>query len=681
MKLSENHHVVYDTNIGAAREYNDEIAEMIDAATIVVSFISRNYVKSSYCIDEILYARGKEIPILLIYLEETEISSGMKMRLGRFQAVDIRDSFYLDKIFNIKKVKECLKNDELSSIPGTIEKMLFNTNEELDSVTYLMDIGEHKNFEATHKWKQQANWSLSALAGVEQTKLDEEKKLLELDLAKDGHYLITGIPQSGKSTFVQSMLLGLITKYAPSELHCYIVDFNNYMYECFSKAPHMGVVINDNSKRRIKYLMHLLESILEERKHIIKSGDIKQYNQLHGDKFPAVLLLIDNVEEFLKEMNQERMDILYRIVYTGVRYGVYLLLINNLFSSNYLYSEFPISKLTKYIKNRISFEQNSEPDYGEYFEIKNETVKPVLFSKWEPGKGIVKNGQDIKAFRAFLPCRADNIYVREQMIEMLCEDMRSVWDGTGAVELPDVPDVIEFSSFIKRADVQETLADTELLPVGLNVETGRLVTLQANQIFTFISIGKKWSEANSVLRIFLESALKGKAKIYYFDEEGKETLRLEGEDIYYANNAIELKELFEKSFFLEIEEQRIKKEKSDQMGHIFFFISNMSKFLKMFHSYSSEIFNQFLDIMEHSRNLNIHFIASIVSREIEGLKANPIWDMFVQEQQGIVIGQRIEEQRFLEYPNISYKEKGRKMNIGEGLICGNAESEIVKIAM
>ena len=54
--LSRKHRIVYDTNIGAAREYNDEIAEMIDHTTIMFAFVSQNYVRSSYCIDEILYA-------------------------------------------------------------------------------------------------------------------------------------------------------------------------------------------------------------------------------------------------------------------------------------------------------------------------------------------------------------------------------------------------------------------------------------------------------------------------------------------------------------------------------------------------------------------------------------------------------------------------------------------------
>ena len=100
-KISGKVRIIYDTNIGAAREYNNEIAEMIGNARIVIAFISQHYMESSYCIDEILYARGMEIPILLTYLEPTELAPGMKLRLGRFQWLNFYEEGLLDKLMSI----------------------------------------------------------------------------------------------------------------------------------------------------------------------------------------------------------------------------------------------------------------------------------------------------------------------------------------------------------------------------------------------------------------------------------------------------------------------------------------------------------------------------------------------------------------------------------------------------
>ncbi len=46
-KLETDYHVWYDKNLGAAREYNEEIA-----------FFSHSYMASPYCRDEIMYARN-----------------------------------------------------------------------------------------------------------------------------------------------------------------------------------------------------------------------------------------------------------------------------------------------------------------------------------------------------------------------------------------------------------------------------------------------------------------------------------------------------------------------------------------------------------------------------------------------------------------------------------------------
>lgn len=106
-ELAQNYRVKYDNSIGASSEYNDVIAEMISGSHIMAAFVSENYIDSSYCMDELLYARTKEIPVLLIYLENTKLPAGVEMRVGRFQSVDYKDAFYMNKVREIEEVQQC----------------------------------------------------------------------------------------------------------------------------------------------------------------------------------------------------------------------------------------------------------------------------------------------------------------------------------------------------------------------------------------------------------------------------------------------------------------------------------------------------------------------------------------------------------------------------------------------
>lgn len=117
-ELSKQHRIKFDGHIGASTEYNDGIAEMIDGANMVLAFVSNSYVKSSYCVDEIQYARNQEIPILLIYLEDTQLPSGLAMRLGRFQAIHINEPSYMDEICEVEEVQQCACADGRAFFTG-----------------------------------------------------------------------------------------------------------------------------------------------------------------------------------------------------------------------------------------------------------------------------------------------------------------------------------------------------------------------------------------------------------------------------------------------------------------------------------------------------------------------------------------------------------------------------------
>ena len=103
----------YDDGIEPGNEWDESIAIHIKNSNIVLAFISTNYIESENCKDELKFARDENIERILIYLENTELPPGMKMRLGRQQAMHYfrytdKNDFY-DKLFNISEIK-ALKN-------------------------------------------------------------------------------------------------------------------------------------------------------------------------------------------------------------------------------------------------------------------------------------------------------------------------------------------------------------------------------------------------------------------------------------------------------------------------------------------------------------------------------------------------------------------------------------------
>ena len=79
--------VWYDEGVIPATEWDENIAQAIENCSYLIALISEAYLSSSNCLDELNYARDRNIPLLLIYLEDVALPSGLSMRLGRLLAI------------------------------------------------------------------------------------------------------------------------------------------------------------------------------------------------------------------------------------------------------------------------------------------------------------------------------------------------------------------------------------------------------------------------------------------------------------------------------------------------------------------------------------------------------------------------------------------------------------------
>ena len=106
--------VWYDEGLIPGREWDENIARIIMHCGYFVALITREYLDSSNCRDELNYARDKNKPILLIYLDEVALPAGMELRLGRLFAVhysqySATEDFYR-KVFSADGLDRCSRH-------------------------------------------------------------------------------------------------------------------------------------------------------------------------------------------------------------------------------------------------------------------------------------------------------------------------------------------------------------------------------------------------------------------------------------------------------------------------------------------------------------------------------------------------------------------------------------------
>lgn len=95
------YNIWYDEGVAASNEWPEEIANAVLGCSVFVCFVSPRATDSINCRNEINLALNEKKPFLAIYLEETELPPGLRLRMGDLQAI-IKDKIpagrYLPKV-------------------------------------------------------------------------------------------------------------------------------------------------------------------------------------------------------------------------------------------------------------------------------------------------------------------------------------------------------------------------------------------------------------------------------------------------------------------------------------------------------------------------------------------------------------------------------------------------------
>ena len=98
----DGYRVWYDEGIAPGSNWDVYISEHLDQCSNVLGFLSKSYVKSQNCRDELALTRLKGKPMNLVYIDDVQLSSGLKMRYGRIQALFLQsmsENEFFEKLY------------------------------------------------------------------------------------------------------------------------------------------------------------------------------------------------------------------------------------------------------------------------------------------------------------------------------------------------------------------------------------------------------------------------------------------------------------------------------------------------------------------------------------------------------------------------------------------------------
>ena len=184
-----------------------------------------------------------------------------------------------------------------------------------------------------------ANGTLVVAVGLVDKPFEQRRDLLWVNLSGgQGHVVVVGGPQSGKSTALRTLITSLALTHTPAEVQFYCLDFGGGMLAAMNRLPHVGSVAGrldaDVVRRTVAELTGLVRT--RERRFRELGIDSMTGYRAHkrrgahpggadGDPYGDVFLVIDGWLAFKTEFEALEQQVM-SLAGQGLSYGVHVVL-------------------------------------------------------------------------------------------------------------------------------------------------------------------------------------------------------------------------------------------------------------------------------------------------------------------------------------------------------------------
>jgi len=150
------------------------------------------------------------------------------------------------------------------------------------------------------------------------------------DLAKMPHLLVAGSTGTGKTIFLNSLILSLLYKNSPEILRFILIDPKRVEFPVYNDLPHLLTPVIFDAQKTVNTLKWLIEE-MERRFDLLseeKARDLASYNEMvlrnEGEPMPYIVLIIDELADLMAARGREVEVGIVRLAQMARAVGIHL---------------------------------------------------------------------------------------------------------------------------------------------------------------------------------------------------------------------------------------------------------------------------------------------------------------------------------------------------------------------
>ncbi|MDR0549151.1 MAG: type VII secretion protein EssC [Deltaproteobacteria bacterium] len=482
-----------------------------------------------------------------------------------------------------------------------------------------------------------------------------------IDFLSDGHLLLCGAGGSGRTTFLQTLIYGAVTRYSAEEINVYVADFSSRTMAVFSSLPHVGGVMFEGDDDKIAEVFELIRQTLARRKSEFSKQGIGSFREYvtQKDDCPAILFFIDNYVAFI-ESYEVYEDALAQLSREAASYGIYLILSMN--NSGELRS-----RIRQNFTAGVGLQM---PDRFEYEAVIGDHTEIVPEGR-TPGRGLIKAPLPVE-FQTALCVREEPGLSLPQTLRRLFSSIAQT-HGQGVKKLGEKLDSLNYEALINREDVGQ--AAENLIALGLNLESGKPAFINLDEEFCYtISGGVQTGKSNLLAAIAKQAKNKG-AKLYLFDQTNGDLERLGLFDLIIHNDE-EMFNLMENELVAQFTDRNRALNEARDAGQnvplamaayqrLVFIVNDMLAFMEAIYSPNVDM-SGFIELaLEKGLAHKINFFAALTPDDYADCARFAAMRIWANWGRGIHLGGMFDQQSILRF-DLSAADSVRQLSAGVG---------------